>query len=365
MSSHPLPRGLAAACLLLATACPTAGAAVRADSPYALHSMVYADAPPSFKAAMFSHAAQLRASSIRVDVSVAAIARGDWTALDAYLALARRHQLQVVGVLLDTPHRLAACPPGTGLLELHKCPVSDPRAYAGLVGEIVARAAGVIDDWEIRNEPDGRWAYLGTPQDYARELRAAATAIHAANPRARVLLGGVMTLASRPWLRTVLHAGGAHAIDIANIHVRGPLASLPRIVAAWRAFFPRNGVRAPLWITEFGYPSDPQFQTDLRFASGEPAQAQYLARALPALLAAGAARVFVTERDNLGGAFASEGLLGGSVADPPTADPVVHRKPAAATFARLAGRARLRRGPCASPACASPPLAVGISAARP
>jgi hypothetical protein len=340
MPTVSLRPGLAAACVFAAAACPSAHAAARADSPYALHSMIYADAPPTFKAAMFRHAAALGASSIRVDVSVAAIARADgrrdWSSLDAYMALARTCRLQVVGVLLDTPTWLAACPPRTPLLENYRCPVSDPDRYARLAGEIAAHARGIIDDWEIRNEPDGRWAYLGTPRDYARELTAAAAAIHAANGRARVLLGGVMTLSSRPWLRAVLRTGAARAIDVANVHIRGSLAGLPRVIAAWRVFFARHGVRAPLWVTEFGYPSDPRFQTDPGFDDGERAQAAYLARALPALLRAGAARVFVTERDNLGGAFASEGLLGGLVADPPQPDPVIRPKPAAGTFTRLA-----------------------------
>ena len=116
-----------------------------------------------------------------------------------------------------------------------------PKAYARLLGEIAAHSRGVIDDWEIRNEPDGDWAYLGTAKDYARELRAASAAIHQANPRARVLMGGVMTLDSRPWLEAVLEAGGAAAIDVANVHVRGPIASLGRIMRRWREFFDRAG----------------------------------------------------------------------------------------------------------------------------
>ena len=110
-----------------------------------------------------------------------------------------------------------------------------------------------------------------------------------------------MNLNSRPWLRE------------------------PRSHDRWRAFFARHGVQAPLRVTEHGYPSAPR---------SEHPQAAYLARSIPALIETGAARVFVTERDNLGGSFASEGLLGGTVADPPVADPVVRRKPAAA-FAEL------------------------------
>jgi hypothetical protein len=156
-----------------------------------------------------------------------------------------------------------------------------------------------------------------------------------------VLLGGLMTLASREWLRRALSTPGVasgRAIDIVSIHVRGRLASLGRTIRRWRAFARRADINAPIWVTEHGYPSEPRFQTDPRFDTGEPGQAAYLRRSIAALVRAGAARVFVTERDNLGGAFASEGLLGGDVRDPPSPTPLIKPKPAAAMFARLTSR---------------------------
>jgi hypothetical protein len=337
---------LAVACLLLTFACTPARAARRSDGPFGVHSMLYSNAPPGFKAAMFREASALGASSIRLDVSVPAIVRGtrgerDWSTLDEYIALARRYRIQVLGVALGTPWWMAACPAGTPALDSYKCPPSDVNTYGSYVGEIAAHARGVIEDWEILNEPDGRWAYLGTPGQYARELSAAAAAIQTANPHARVLIGGLMGLGSRPWLDAAFAAGGAeftHAIDVANVHVRGPLAGLRRTIRKWRSFFANEGLHAPLWVTEHGYPSDSAYQYDPAFHTGEPAQAAYLARSLPALLDAGAARVFVTERDNLGGSFASEGLLGGTVADPPTSEPDVRLKPAGVTVFHLTQR---------------------------
>jgi hypothetical protein len=335
MSPRRLAAELAAACLVAACPCQPVRAAVRADSPYGVHSMLYADSPAGLKEAMFRQAAALGASSIRVDVFVPAIVtapgRRDWSSLDAYLRLARRYRLQVLGVVLGTPWWLAACPADATIMDVFKCPASDPATFARYVGEIVRHARGVIDDWEIRNEPDGRWAYLGTPADYARELVATAAAIHAADPAARVLNGGVMMLSSRPWLDAVFAAGPAVAasVDVVNVHIRGRLAGLGRAVRRWLRFFARHGVHRPLWVTEHGYPSDPAYQFDPGFRDGERSQAAYLARSLPALLSAGAARVFVTERDNLGGMFASEGLLGGTF-------PAIRPRPAAAAFASLA-----------------------------
>ena len=37
---------------------------------------------------------------------------------------------------------------------------------------IAAHTRVIIDHFEIINEPDGRWAFLGSPQQYARVLHA-------------------------------------------------------------------------------------------------------------------------------------------------------------------------------------------------
>ena len=116
----------------------------------------------------------------------------------------------------------------------------------------------------------------------------------------------------------------------------------------FKQFLAGWGFSGPLWITEHGYPSDSAFQYDPGYGSGPAAQAAYLTASLPTLLDAGASEVFVTERDNLGGEFGSEGVLGGDVGDPPPADPQVileagvRRGDHAGRLLRDA-RARLRR----------------------
>jgi hypothetical protein len=157
-----------------------------------------------------------------------------------------------------------------------------------------------------------------------------------------------MSLRSRAWIEQVLRAAGPHSerlYDIANVHVRARLRALPSIMRAWRRFFAAHQAAAkPLWVTEFGYPSNPAYQYDRRYRSGPVSQASYLCRALPTLARGGAAKVFVTLRDNLGGQFASEGVIAGRVSDPPRAHPRVVRKPAFAAVRRLAGMRSWWRG---------------------
>jgi hypothetical protein len=334
---------LCALCLLCVAA-PCAHAASpawRPDAPLASHAMLYLDAPFSFKETMFQQSAELGARSIRVDLALTAVFTADgsedWRGVDEVMALARGYGLRPVGVLLATPWFIAAC--GAEPYS-YTCPPADLEAWKRMVSKIVAHTRGIIDTFEILNEPDGRWAFTGSAADYAKLLRAGHDATKAANPDARVAIAGTMGLASRPWLAQVFAQAGPHPerlYDIVNVHIRASLRQLPGTLRAWRRFFAAHrSSEKPLWITEFGYPSDPAYQYDRAYHAGPASQASYLCHAIPILLAHRAAKVFLTLRDNLGGQFASEGVITGGVSDPPAADPLVVRKPAFAALSRLA-----------------------------
>ena len=352
---------LALACIGLAGAPMPASATP--GGPYAVHAMLQLNAPIGFKQAMFAAAAAAGASEIRVDASLGAlnnpwIATAMWQGLDDYVQLSRQYALPVLldlNASNDGP--LETCQPGVapgnGL-----CGIGDLNGYYEEVAAVVRHTRGVIDDFEVVNEPDGSWAFTGTPQQYAGMLATAYAAVHDNDPAGRVALGGIMSPNDMSWLATVFATPGydaAHKFDIANVHLRDALVNLPGEVIAWRKFFTFFGAgNLPLWVTETGYPSDPAYQYDPGFrgsdaATGQAAQANYLAKALPVLLFAGAARVFVTERDNLTGQYASEGLLGGQVMDSQEDNPTVVPKPAYSVFAQLAAGA---------PAADPPPLAI-------
>ncbi len=204
-------------------------------------------------------------------------------------------------------------------------------------------------------------------------LRTAHDAIKQIDPQANVLLGGISGTSGMTWLAQVLLTPGAdavHAFDIANIHERGRLVPLATDVSAWKQFLGKFQFAGPLWVTEHGYPADPAFQYDPAYAGGAASQAAFLQASIPTLLDAGASAVFVTERDNLGGQFASEGLLGGNVLDPPSATPQVIEKPAFGAVTALSdcytllGRDCPGPGPTASPSTLAVPSAtVGATAA--
>jgi hypothetical protein len=104
-------------------------------------------------------------------------------------------------------------------------------------------------------------------------------------------------------------ADAVHKFDIANVHLRGPVGAVVSRYREVRARLAARGFNGPLWVTEHGYPADPAFQNDLAFTGGDASQAAYLTQSLVGLGEAGAEQAFVTLRDNLGGAYASEGLV--------------------------------------------------------
>ena len=263
----------------------------------------------------------------------APLAAPEWSRVDHVLAMSRRYDLPVLGIVLGTPTWLSTCAerwPDAG-----RCAASDPEEYARLAGELAAHARGPVRHWEILNEPDGEWAFQGSPEQYARMLSASHDAIRARAPEDLILLGGLMTPWETGWLERVFATPGAdaaHKFDIAAVHLRGKTTDLAHNLTEWRGVLARHGFSGPVWVTEHGYPGDPAYQTDPAYAGGEAAQAAYLRRSLLSLAEAGAEQVFVTLHDWGEGEWASEGVA--SIAG--DGDYAVRRKPAFDAVRRFA-----------------------------
>lgn len=341
-------------------------------SPIGAHSMLQLNDPEPFMQTMFAEAAAMGASSIRLDVAPALVFPSasqppDFSGLDDVMTLSTEYHLNVVADLFTIPYWIAACPTPEPPADAERCGTDDLAQYGAMIGEIVAHADPVIHDWEVWNEPDTAMSFDGTPAQYAWMLRTAHDTIKNIDPADEVLLGGISDVAGTSWLADVLAVPGADAIgafDIANLHERNGLDALTGDITSMREFLAGYGFTGPLWITEHGYPSDPAFQYDPDFAAGPASQAAFLTASIPTMLDAGASMVFVTERDNLSGEFASEGLLGGDVTDPPSAAAQPIRTPAFGAVQTLAAcYASLGRDCPASPAVVSP-AAVALGTVR-
>jgi hypothetical protein len=284
--------------LAVAGAALAMSAPAHADAPISAHAMVHTCCTPKAeRERIFSEAKALGAAYIRVDVEPNGIFSGaipDWAGLDQVIALSKKYDLPVLAILL-TPREY-----------------TDAEEFGTRSGAVAEHAGGAIDHWEILNEPDGNWAFAGTPEQYARMLSAAHDAIKAHQPGATVLLGGLMRPHEPGWLERVLDTPAADAIhkfDIANVHLRGPVDAVVRRYGDFKSWLAQRGFTGPLWVTEHGYPADPAFQVDRAYSGGDASQAAYLTQSLVGLGEVGAPQVFVTLHDGgLDGEYGTEGL---------------------------------------------------------
>jgi hypothetical protein len=266
-------------------------------APMSAHAMVHTCCTPTvLKERIFSEASELGAAYIRVDFELDGVFGGpapNWDGVDEVIALSKKYDLSVLGIMITPPA------------------YTDAQEYARRSAAVAEHAGSAIDHWELLNEPDGDWAFKGTPEQYAAMLSAAYDGIKARAPGAKVVLGGLMRPHEPGWLERVFDTPGADAIhkfDIANVHLRGSVDAVVRRYVEFRAWIAKRGFRGPLWVTEHGYPADPAFQTDPAYRSGDASQAAYLTQTLVGLGEVGAREVFVTLRDEGAGEYASEGL---------------------------------------------------------
>jgi hypothetical protein len=190
----------------------------------------------------------------------------DLTSLDARIAAAARHRLDVLPIVLRTPPWAATDP-------LHAA--SAPRRvddYTAFLRVLIARYGGQgsfwaerpdlprmpIRAWQIYNEPnlENNWSAQPFARPYTRVLCGAYKAIHAADPAAKVVMAGLPNDSWRALER--LERAGVHGcFDVAAVH---PYSGRPenslKITRLNRRVLDRHGDRRkPLWITELTWPS--------------------------------------------------------------------------------------------------------------
>ncbi|MBN1954024.1 MAG: O-antigen ligase family protein [Anaerolineae bacterium] len=141
----------------------------------------------------------------------------DWERWDRIVAAASRRRLGIIAVLDRAPAWAGAPPP------------TEP--FARFAAAFVARYGDRIDHYQVWHNPnlgDG-WGAAPDPAAYAELLRAAAAAIRAGDPEARILLGslaptseaGPQNLSEDRFLAALYAAGAAPDFDILAIQPYG------------------------------------------------------------------------------------------------------------------------------------------------
>lgn len=195
-----------------------------------------------------------------------ATAPPDLRGLDATVAAAAQRGLALVPVVYGTPGWAAAYPGVLG------SPPRDATDYGRLLTALVDRygPAGSlwaerpelprrpVRAWQIWNEPnlESYWSQQPFARSYVGLLTAAHHAVRAADPGAKIVLGGMPNFSWRA-LRTIYAAGGRGLFDAVALHpyTRRP-AEVVRVVAHVRDVMrAHHDGRRAIWLTEVSWPA--------------------------------------------------------------------------------------------------------------
>jgi hypothetical protein len=140
--------------------------------------------------------------------------------------------------------------------------------------------------YEIYNEMNLSLWWDGSIEQYMETLKQAAQAVHAADPNAQIILGGLSEPDAR-WLRPLMQAGYARYYDILAFHSYAETwTDANAVVEKYLGVEYQNqfladqqqyGEGEPVWVNEMGYATTPE--------RTEEQQANWFARAISTFLA--------------------------------------------------------------------------------
>ena len=211
----------------------------------------------------------------------------DWSHGDSLMTASSRTGVEVLGIL-DYSASWASSDPSGG----QQYAPRNNAEYAAFARAVVRRYSAGGTFWsqhpelnpqpltavEIWNEPWGWWSWRSGPNPgaYAGMARAAAEAVHAANPAVKVVMEATLLQvrqdgASAGWIDRVLAAQPTlkDLVDVFSIHPYPyPFNNGPKVdhadphwdyqqVALVRQTTVALGARKPIWITEVGWSTAP------------------------------------------------------------------------------------------------------------
>jgi hypothetical protein len=169
-------------------------------------------------------------------------------------------------------------------------PPRDPADYGRFIGAMARRFTGRVAAWEVWNEEDASlwWASGPDPAAYTALLKAAHSAIKAANPSATVVLGG-LTGNDYEFLSQLYADGAKGSFDAVGVHtdsicsVVSPYEILrngrdDRRINRWAFLGYRtvhevmqsNGDGSPIWMTELGWSTSGEICNSGAWAGQKP-----------------------------------------------------------------------------------------------
>jgi hypothetical protein len=194
---------------------------------------------------------------------------------------------QAAGILVDGVPLSMSQEIGQDLQAVINYPPKDPNAFAAYAANLASRYPQ-IEAWEVWNEPNTSffWRPAVGVAAYTNLLEKTYLAVKAANPKAKVILGGLSpgntasvadSIAAAAFLSAIYQGGGGAFFDAVAYHAygTGPVDDWLRdALLGIRYVMDWNGdIGKPVWITEMGcYTEGPG-------SVSEAWQAEYLGQA--------------------------------------------------------------------------------------
>jgi hypothetical protein len=177
-----------------------------------------------------------------------------WRFWDHVVREAERNHIQLIPYIAYTPEWAART-----AKEFWRQPPKAPQLYADVLRAVVSRYRGRVYSWEIWNEPDLAEYWTGTADEFAELVRIAAPVIRAADPQAKVVLGGLShgpgefyrLLHDKYQIEQYVDVVAMHAYPESWDEERAESIYYDRVDAMAKLIAPS---RRELWLNETGYP---------------------------------------------------------------------------------------------------------------
>ena len=201
---------------------------------------------------------------------------------------AKKHGIRMLGILGFPPRWASTAPTDAARPWVYK---PDLKALARFVEAVTREYRGLVDHWEIWNEPNIRvfWAPEPDPKEFFDVVKVAYAAAKRGNPRCTVITPGLAGAGRQrhgmSFLDELIRLGLPKHCDAISIHpyrqtspeasdLVGDLVHIADLSA-------QHGGRRNLWVTEWCW------TTQIGGGSTERRSAQMLARAIPLALSTG------------------------------------------------------------------------------
>jgi hypothetical protein len=195
---------------------------------------------------------------------------------DVLVQMAVERGINLVPVILHTPPWMS---PKSNF------PPSDLGAFSELMKTLVRRYRSYIKYWEIWNEANSYYFWVGDAYEYSKLLQSGYSAAKSVDPECKILMCGIADQEknNQEFIFDVINYLGDRSFDIINFHVypgtwnNRTIEEWPDLLQKYRSRLDGIGINVPIWVTETGFAS----------SKPESVQASYLIKAISSLLGSG------------------------------------------------------------------------------